>query len=98
MIETQVAMRALGFDIKKAEVLKLMADYDRQSTGKMSFADFNDVSKYISVVHLFRLIFIHSFMSDIYTAPLQVDYLEVLQTPARLKGTILRRESNVGDN
>lgn len=25
----QVAMRALGFDVKKAEVLKLMKDYDR---------------------------------------------------------------------
>jgi Ca2+-binding EF-hand superfamily protein len=25
----QVAMRALGFDVRKAEVLKLMKDYDR---------------------------------------------------------------------
>lgn len=41
--ELKVAMRALGFDVKKAEVLKLMAEYDRQSTGKISFADFNDV-------------------------------------------------------
>ena len=26
---SQVAMRALGFDVRKAEVLKLMKEYDR---------------------------------------------------------------------
>lgn len=39
-------MRALGFEVKKADVLKIMKDYDRESTGKISFEDFNEVSKY----------------------------------------------------
>ena len=42
----QVAMRALGFDVKKVDVLKIMKDYDRESTGKITFDDFNEVSKY----------------------------------------------------
>lgn len=39
-------MRALGFDVKKVDVLKIMKDYDRESTGKITFDDFNEVSKY----------------------------------------------------
>ncbi|KAF4713679.1 Centrin-3, partial [Perkinsus olseni] len=33
--ELKVCMRALGFDVKKAEVLELMRDYDRQQTGSI---------------------------------------------------------------
>lgn len=47
-------MRALGFDVKKSDVLKLLTDYDRQSTGKMSFADFNDVSKLPSFLEIIQ--------------------------------------------
>ncbi|KAK3754447.1 hypothetical protein QZH41_009229, partial [Actinostola sp. cb2023] len=36
-------MRALGFEVKKADVLKIMKDYDRESTGKISCDDFNEV-------------------------------------------------------
>lgn len=36
-------MRALGFDVKKADVLKILKDYDRESTGKITFEDFNEV-------------------------------------------------------
>lgn len=39
-------MRALGFDVKKADVLKTLRDYDREGTGKISFDDFNEVSEY----------------------------------------------------
>lgn len=39
-------MRALGFDVKKADVLKIMKDYDREALGKITFDDFNEVSKY----------------------------------------------------
>lgn len=39
-------MRALGFDVKKADVLKIMKDYDREASGKITFDDFNEVSKY----------------------------------------------------
>jgi len=39
-------MRALGFDVKKADVLKILKDYDRDGTGKISFQDFSEVSKY----------------------------------------------------
>ena len=38
-------MRALGFDVKKADVQKVLRDYDREETGKVTFDDFNDVSK-----------------------------------------------------
>ena len=41
----QVAMRALGFDVKKADVLKVLKDYDRDGSGKISFQDFSEVSK-----------------------------------------------------
>lgn len=41
--ELKVAMRALGFDVKKAEVLKVLRDYDGDETGKISFEDFNEV-------------------------------------------------------
>ncbi|XP_041042187.1 centrin-3 isoform X2 [Carcharodon carcharias] len=41
--ELKVAMRALGFDVKKADVLKILRDYDRNGTGKISFEDFNEV-------------------------------------------------------
>ncbi|KAH0618580.1 hypothetical protein JD844_017928 [Phrynosoma platyrhinos] len=39
----QVAMRALGFDVKKADVLKILKDYDREGNGKITFEDFNEV-------------------------------------------------------
>lgn len=44
--ELKVAMRALGFDMKKAEVLKLLRDHDRRGDGLMEFEDFNKISQY----------------------------------------------------
>lgn len=41
-------MRALGFDVKKADVLKILKDYDREATGKITFEDFNEVGLYFS--------------------------------------------------
>ncbi|MBN3285437.1 MBLC2 protein, partial [Polyodon spathula] len=41
--ELKVAMRALGFDVKKADVLKILKDYDREGTGKIAFDDFSEV-------------------------------------------------------
>lgn len=41
--ELKVAMRALGFDVKKADVLKLMKEYDRKETGQIEYADFVDI-------------------------------------------------------
>lgn len=41
--ELKVAMRALGFEVKKADVLKILRDNDREETGKISFQDYNDV-------------------------------------------------------
>lgn len=46
-------MRALGFDVKKADVLKILKDYDRESTGKITFEDFNEVGMCLIVfLHL----------------------------------------------
>lgn len=42
-------MRALGFDVKKADVLKILKDYDREATGKITFEDFNEVGVYLIV-------------------------------------------------
>ncbi|KAH6566195.1 hypothetical protein BASA50_003978 [Batrachochytrium salamandrivorans] len=41
--ELKVAMRALGFDVKKAEVLKVLRDYDKDSQGLIDFEGFNKV-------------------------------------------------------
>ncbi|XP_026722305.1 centrin-3 [Athene cunicularia] len=41
--ELKVAMRALGFDVKKADVLKILKNYDQEATGKITFEDFNEV-------------------------------------------------------
>lgn len=38
--ELKVAMRALGFDVKKADVLKVLEEYDRDQIGKISFEDY----------------------------------------------------------
>ena len=37
-------MRALGFEGKKTDVLKILKDYDWDDVGKITFEDFNDAS------------------------------------------------------
>ena len=59
-------MRALGFDVKKADVLKVLKDYDREGTGKISFDDFNEVSESYICICLLRLQFIYV-SSDLHT-------------------------------
>ncbi len=44
--ELKVAMRALGFDMKKAEVLKLLRDNDREGDGLMDFEAFQRISEW----------------------------------------------------
>lgn len=39
----QVAMRALGFEPKKEEIKKMIAEVDKDATGKISFIDFLSV-------------------------------------------------------
>ena len=41
--ELKVAMRALGFDVKKQEVLALMRDYDRDGVGQIEYHDFLEI-------------------------------------------------------
>ncbi|TPX43315.1 hypothetical protein SeMB42_g04776 [Synchytrium endobioticum] len=41
--ELKVAMRALGFDVKKAEVLKILREFDKGGHGLIEFDDFNKV-------------------------------------------------------
>lgn len=38
--ELKVAMRALGFEPKKEEIKKMIADVDKEGTGKLSYDDF----------------------------------------------------------
>ena len=42
--ELKVAMRALGFDLKKAEVLKILRDHDKSGSGLVEFEDFVKIS------------------------------------------------------
>lgn len=44
--ELKVAMRALGFDLKKAEVLKILRDHDKTGHGLMDFEDFAKISEW----------------------------------------------------
>nr|AGS09408.1 centrin [Euglena gracilis] len=41
--EMKVAMRALGFDVRKEEVLRLMEEVDREGTGHIGLQDFSDI-------------------------------------------------------
>lgn len=43
-------MRALGFDVKKADVLKVLHEYDREESGTISFEDYNDCSKRVIII------------------------------------------------
>lgn len=38
--ELKVAIRALGFEPKKEDIKKMVADVDKEGTGKISYADF----------------------------------------------------------
>lgn len=39
-------MRALGFEVKKVDVLKILKDYDREGNGKITFEDFSEVGEF----------------------------------------------------
>lgn len=41
--ELKVAIRALGFEPKKEEIKRMIADIDKDGTGKISFADFQQL-------------------------------------------------------
>mmetsp|Transcript_54928 Transcript_54928/g.87703 ORF Transcript_54928/g.87703 Transcript_54928/m.87703 type:complete len:181 (-) Transcript_54928:61-603(-) len=41
--ELRVAMRALGFDVKKQEIKKIQAEYDRDEVGGIKYADFEEI-------------------------------------------------------
>jgi centrin-3 len=41
--ELKVAMRALGFDVKKQEVHGLMREYDREGAGQIEYPDFLEI-------------------------------------------------------
>lgn len=49
----QVAMRALGFEPKKEEIKKMIADTDKEGSGTIDFNDFLSMMtlKMVSVIH-----------------------------------------------
>ncbi|CAG8648270.1 5234_t:CDS:2, partial [Dentiscutata heterogama] len=51
--ELKVAMRALGFNEKKAEVLEIIHKYDKNNEGVISFEDFNKVNEIRKAFQLF---------------------------------------------
>lgn len=52
MCVPQVAMRALGFEPKKEEIKKMIADIDKEGSGTIDFTDFLNMmtQKMVSVV------------------------------------------------
>lgn len=38
-------MRALGFEVKKVDVMQILKDYDIRGTGKIAFEDFSEVGE-----------------------------------------------------
>lgn len=50
----QVAMRALGFEPKKEEIKKMIADIDKEGSGTIDFSDFLGMMtlKMVSVIQL----------------------------------------------
>ena len=44
-LPVQVAIRALGFEAKKAEVQKIMKECDREGSGKICYQDFLEISE-----------------------------------------------------
>ena len=50
--ELKVAMRALGFDLKKAEVLKILRDHDKSGHGLLEFEDFVKISAFLELISL----------------------------------------------
>jgi centrin-3 len=54
--ELKVAMRALGFDIPKAETLQIIKDHDRQGRRLISFDDFSQVSMLFVIQWLLFLV------------------------------------------
>ena len=51
--ELKVAMRALGFDLKKAEVLKILRDHDKSGHGLIGFEDFAKISTCLAFLSLY---------------------------------------------
>jgi len=41
--ELKVAIRALGFDVRKPEVLELMRQYDKENLGRIEYHDFLEI-------------------------------------------------------
>lgn len=41
--ELKVALRALGFDVRKPEVIELMREYDKTSSGRIDYPDFMEI-------------------------------------------------------
>ncbi|CDJ34225.1 centrin, putative [Eimeria mitis] len=44
VVVVMVAMRALGFEVKKAQVQEIMRSYDKQNTGFITQSDFEEIS------------------------------------------------------
>ena len=54
--ELKVAMRALGFEPKKEEVKKMIAEVDKEGTGTIEFQDFLELMTFKMVFIIFKLL------------------------------------------
>ena len=56
--ELKVLMRALGFDVKKPDIVKLVHDIDPNNAGSVDYSQFLEISEYIHVyMRLFVCLF-----------------------------------------
>ncbi|KAL0209523.1 hypothetical protein RCL1_008361 [Eukaryota sp. TZLM3-RCL] len=93
--ELKVAMRALGFDVKKPEVLQIIEEYDRDGSGTIQFQDFLEVmSRKISerdpeeeMEKAFRLLMM--------TIPVLLPYATYVELPRNWEKILVKKNSKV---
>ena len=50
MCTVQVSMRALGFEVKKVDVLRILQEYDRDAGQKINKRDFVEVGELVQLI------------------------------------------------
>lgn len=53
MSPVQVLMRALGFDVKKPDIVKMVHDIDPNNTGTVNYQQFLEISKSLSRPYIY---------------------------------------------
>ena len=68
-------MRALGFDVKKKDVLKILSDLDKDETGQVDYKEFSDISEAFPFCSPFCCFFF-CFLVSVFSTPPPPFFLE----------------------